>query len=120
MNIGETGHSTATLEDSLESHRTFSQLVVTYNRVGTIDLHFSTVVEESIGYNGGIGCKEPEVDGDITGRHVGWGVCFVHLLIENTSVVGDVEDIVSLAESVERSVSAVNYIALLGFDVLTS
>lgn len=78
------------------------------------------MVEESIGYDGGIGCKKPEVDSDITGRHVGWGVRFVHLLIENTSVVGDVEDVIGLAESVECSVPAVNDIVLSGFDVLTS
>jgi hypothetical protein len=65
------------------------------------------MVEESIGYDGGVGCKEPEVDGDITSRHVGWRVCFIHLLIEDTSIVGDVEDIVGLAESIKRSVPAV-------------
>lgn len=78
------------------------------------------MVEESIGYDGGIGCKEPEVDRDVAGRHVGWGVCFVHLLVEDTPVVGDVEDIVGLSESVECSVTAVRFSVLLDINVLTS
>ena len=78
------------------------------------------MVEESIGYDGGIGCKKPEVDSDITGRHVGWGVRFVHLLVEDTPVVGDVEDIVGLSESVECPVTAIRFSVILDIDVLTS
>jgi hypothetical protein len=63
------------------------------------------VVEVGIGYNGSVGGKEPEVDGDISSRHVGRRVGFVLLLIKDTSAIGDVEDVVGLSKSVESSVT---------------
>jgi hypothetical protein len=63
------------------------------------------VVEVGIGYDGGVGSKEPEVDGDISSRHVGGRVGFVLLLIKDTSAIGDVENIVRLSKSVESSVT---------------
>jgi len=68
------------------------------------DLHLSSVVEVGIGDDGGVGGKEPEVDGDISSRHVGGRVGFVFLLIKDTSAIGDVENIVGLSKSVESSV----------------
>jgi hypothetical protein len=69
------------------------------------DLHFSSVVEVGIGYNGGVCGKEPEVDGDVSSRHVGRRVGFVLLLIKDTSAIGDVEDVVGFSKSVESSVT---------------
>ena len=77
------------------------------------DLHFSSVVEEGVRYDGGVGSKEPEVDSDITSRHVGGRVGFVLLLTEDTSAVGDVENIVRLSESVKGSVAACQYRSVL-------
>jgi len=101
VDIGESGHSTTSLEDSLESHCTD----VSFNLVAEVgDLHFTSVVEVGIGYDGSVGGKEPEVDGDITSRHVGGRVGFVLLLIKDTSAIGDVEDVVGFSKSVEGSV----------------
>ena len=77
------------------------------------DLHFSSVVEEGVRYDGGVGGKEPEVDSDITSRHVGGRVGFVLLLTKDTSAVGDVENIVRLSESVKGSVAACQYRSVL-------
>ena len=62
------------------------------------------MVKVGIGYNGSVGCKEPEVDGDVSSRHVGGRVGFVFLLIKDTSAIGDVEDVVGFSKSVEGSV----------------
>jgi hypothetical protein len=64
------------------------------------------VVEVGIGYNGSVGGKEPEVDGNVTSRHVGRRVGFVLLLIKDSSAVGDIKDVVGLSKSVESSVTA--------------
>jgi len=63
------------------------------------------VVKVGIGYNGSVGCKEPEVDGDVSSRHVGGRVGFIFLLIKDTSGIGDIEDIVGLPKSVKGSVT---------------
>jgi len=78
------------------------------------DLHFSSVVEEGVRYDGGVGSKEPEVDSDITCRHVGGRVGFVLLLTKDTSTVGDVENIVRLSESVKGSIPACQHSKVIG------
>lgn len=67
--------------------------------------HFVSVVEEGIRHDSGVGGKEPEIDGNVTSRHVGRAVGLIFLLIKDTSAVGDVENVVSVSESVERSVA---------------
>ena len=62
------------------------------------------MVKEGVRDDRGVGGKEPEVDGNVTGRHVGGTVSLVHLLIKDTSIISDVEDVVRLAESVKGSV----------------
>jgi hypothetical protein len=66
------------------------------------------MVKEGIRYNGGVSGKEPEVDGNISSRHIGGGIGFVLLLIKDTPTIGDIEDIIGLAESVECSVPTVS------------
>lgn len=62
------------------------------------------MIQEGIRYDGGISGKEPEVDGKVTSGHVCWAVGFVHLLVEDTSIIGDIEDIVRVTKSIESSV----------------
>lgn len=82
--------------------------------------HLSPVVQKCVGYNCGIGGKEPEVHGNVTGRHVGRRVCLVHFLIEDTSFIGNVEDVVCLPESIKGSVAVrVSPMPALQFDKVT-
>jgi hypothetical protein len=78
------------------------------------------VVEESVRDHGSISSKEPKVDGDVSGRHVGGRVGFVHLLIEDTSVVGDVEDVVCLAEPIKGSITGVWSVFARSYDRSTN
>lgn len=63
------------------------------------------MVEESVGDNSGVGGKEPEVDGNVTSRHVGGTIGLVHFLVEDTPVIGDVEDVVGFTKSIKGSVT---------------
>lgn len=68
------------------------------------DLHFSSVVEVGIGYDGCVCSKEPKVDGDISSRHIRGRVGFILLLIKDPSAIGNVENVVCLSKSVKGSV----------------
>lgn len=69
-----------------------------------LNSHFVSVVQEGVGDDSGIGGKEPEVDGNVTSRHVSGTVGLVHFLVEDTPVIGDVKDVVGFTESIKGSV----------------
>lgn len=78
------------------------------------------MVEVGIGYDGSVGSKEPEVDGDVSSRHVGGRVGFILLLIKDTSAIGDIEDVVCLSKPVEGSVTTYQSLTIIMEIVLTS
>lgn len=63
-----------------------------------------SVIEEGVGHDGRVDGEEPEVDNNVTSSHVSGRVGLVRGLVEDTSVVGDGENVVSGTVSVERLV----------------